>query len=605
MKRAASTHDISDSDSGDDDGSSEEISQSLLTRKDKKSLDKKHLQFGSKGSSQGSPFDTKSYKIPKRSNSSPASTSKPSNKEDKPKCPFGAKCYRKNTDHRRDFIHSDNDEHGMPPTKKLKRDDSMKASSSSSATSPASSSSSSRKRTCINVIGEASPLNFLLTKVTGIPEKHNNSQAVHISDILAPCMGELVASVQFNYIFDIPWLMKQYPAQSRSKPLLIVHGEQRQSKVALHEAAHPYPNIKLCQAKLDIMYGTHHTKMMLLLYTNGMRVVIHTANIINQDWFQKTQGVWISPLFPKTDSTSTSTDSPTLFQRDLAEYLTAYRSPSLQEWIGHIRSHDMSEAKVFISASVPGRHTGSNMNKWGHLKLRQVLKDRGPKESDVKSWPVIGQFSSVGSLGPDKDKWLCSEWLQSMAQCRGVGRKMQGESGNKMLKLIFPSKDNVRTSLEGYPAGASIPYGIKTAKKQLYFNSFLHQWVSNSRGRSRASPHIKTYSRMSPDSQHIAWFLVTSSNMSKAAWGALEKNGQQLMIRSYEMGVLFLPDIFASETTRFAVSRSAASEDSELVFPLPWDTPLVPYSKEDRPWVWDIAYTDLPDPHGNCWVPPT
>ena len=32
------------------------------------------------------------------------------------------------------------------------------------------------------------------------------------------------------------------------------------------------------------------SKMMLLLYTNGMRVVIHTANIINQDWFQKTQG---------------------------------------------------------------------------------------------------------------------------------------------------------------------------------------------------------------------------------------------------------------------------------------------------------------------------
>ena len=51
MKRAASTHDISDSDSGDDDGSSEEISQSLLTRKDEKSMDKKHLQFGSKGDS--------------------------------------------------------------------------------------------------------------------------------------------------------------------------------------------------------------------------------------------------------------------------------------------------------------------------------------------------------------------------------------------------------------------------------------------------------------------------------------------------------------------------------------------------------------------------
>lgn len=32
-----------------------------------------------------------------------------------------------------------------------------------------------------------------------------------------------------------------------------------------------------------------------------------------------------------------------------------------------------------------------------------------------------------------------------------------------------------------------------------------------------------------------------SANLSKAAWGALEKKGVQLKIRSYEIGVLFLP----------------------------------------------------------------
>ena len=37
-----------------------------------------------------------------------------------------------------------------------------------------------------------------------------------------------------------------------------------------------------------------------------------------------------------------------------------------------------------------------------------------------------------------------------------------------------------------------------------------------------------------------------SANLSKAAWGALEKNGTQLMIRSYEIGVLFLPQNFVS-----------------------------------------------------------
>lgn len=32
-----------------------------------------------------------------------------------------------------------------------------------------------------------------------------------------------------------------------------------------------------------------------------------------------------------------------------------------------------------------------------------------------------------------------------------------------------------------------------------------------------------------------SWLLLTSANLSKAAWGALQKNNSQLMIRSYEV----------------------------------------------------------------------
>lgn len=50
----------------------------------------------------------------------------------------------------------------------------------------------------------------------------------------------------------------------------------------------------------------------------------------------------------------------------------------------------------------------------------KVLHQHGPSSDDVSSkWPVIGQFSSIGSLGNDKDRWLCAEWLQSLATCSG------------------------------------------------------------------------------------------------------------------------------------------------------------------------------------------
>lgn len=44
----------------------------------------------------------------------------------------------------------------------------------------------------------------------------------------------------------------------------------------------------------------------------------------------------------------------------------------------------------------------------------------------------------------------------------------------------------------------------------------------------------------------VYFFLYSSANLSKAAWGALEKKGSQLMIRSYELGVLYLPQLFVS-----------------------------------------------------------
>lgn len=46
--------------------------------------------------------------------------------------------------------------------------------------------------------------------------------------------------------------------------------------------------------------------------------------------------------------------------------------------------------------------------------------------------------------------------------------------------------------------------------------------------------------------QQIAWAMLTSHNLSRAAWGELQKNGTQIQVRSYEMGVLFLPSLEAA-----------------------------------------------------------
>ncbi|XP_017669405.1 PREDICTED: tyrosyl-DNA phosphodiesterase 1 isoform X3 [Lepidothrix coronata] len=396
-----------------------------------------------------------------------------------------------------------------------------------------------------DLLNGGNPFRFFLTKVSGI-ERSYNSGALHIKDILSPLFGTLISSAQFNYCIDVGWLVRQYPQEFRKKPLLIVHGEKRESKAELLAQARPYENISFCQAKLDIAFGTHHTKMMLLLYEEGLRVVIHTSNLIAEDWHQKTQGIWLSPLYPRLPkgATGSSGESETNFKSDLISYLMAYNSPILKEWIDLIQEHDLSETSVYLLGSTPGRYQGSDKEKWGHLRLRKLLKEHALSIPAQESWPLVGQFSSIGSMGADGSKWLCSEFQESLvAAGSGVTPFLKCDVP---IHLVYPTVNNVRQSLEGYPAGGSLPYSIQTAQKQLWLHSYFHKWSAEVSGRTRAIPHIKTYMRLSPDFQKIAWFLVTSANLSKAAWGALEKNGSQLMIRSYELGVLFLPSAFAS-----------------------------------------------------------
>lgn len=451
------------------------------------------------------------------------------------------------------------------------------------------------------MLDKGNPFQFYLTRVSGIKAKYN-SKALHIKDILSPLFGTLVSSAQFNYCFDVDWLIKQYPPEFRKNPILLVHGDKREAKADLHAQAKPYANISLCQAKLDIAFGTHHTKMMLLLYEEGLRVVIHTSNLIREDWHQKTQGIWLSPLYPRIDQGShTAGESSTRFKADLTSYLTAYNAPPLQEWIDIIQEHDLSETNVYLIGSTPGRFQGSHRDNWGHFRLRKLLQAHAPSTPKGECWPIVGQFSSIGSLGPDESKWLCSEFKDSLLALREEGRP-PGKSAVP-LHLIYPSVENVRTSLEGYPAGGSLPYSIQTAEKQRWLHSYFHKWSAETSGRSNAMPHIKTYMRPSPDFSKLAWFLVTSANLSKAAWGALEKNGTQLMIRSYELGVLFLPSAFGLDTFKVKQKFFSSSCEPTASFPVPYDLPPELYGSKDRPWIWNIPYVKAPDTHGNMWVP--
>jgi tyrosyl-DNA phosphodiesterase-1 len=73
---------------------------------------------------------------------------------------------------------------------------------------------------------------------------------------------------------------------------------------------------------LPISFGTHHSKAMLLVYPQGIRVVVHTANLIHVDWNNKSQGLWTQD-FPWKDANDMNTNIS--FENDLVDYLRALK----------------------------------------------------------------------------------------------------------------------------------------------------------------------------------------------------------------------------------------------------------------------------------------
>ncbi|KAF3432477.1 hypothetical protein FNV43_RR27217 [Rhamnella rubrinervis] len=220
-------------------------------------------------------------------------------------------------------------------------------------------------------------------------------------------------------------------------------------------------------------------------------------------------------------------DSPCYYQflsveylqlRDLSVNLPTYGRFSINA--SFFKNFDNSNTEVRLIASVPGYHMGTSLKMWGHMKLCTVLQDC-TFDKEFRKSPL---FSSLGSLD---EKWM-AELASSMSSGLSEDKTPLG-LGEPLI--VWPTVEDVRCSLEvrsnmkeGYVlfklmkesrtySGNVIPSPLKNAEKTL-LKKYWAKW------KARHTGHC--------------WFLLASENLNKAAWGGLQKNNSQLMIRSYE-----------------------------------------------------------------------
>ncbi|KAJ6767289.1 TYROSYL-DNA PHOSPHODIESTERASE 1 [Salix purpurea] len=461
-------------------------------------------------------------------------------------------------------------------------------------------------------------LTFRPLRVKELPAWANTS-CVSINDVIK---GDILAAILSNYMVDMDWLLSACPTIAKVPHVMVIHGEGEGTLE--HMKRRKPANWILHKPRLPISFGTHHSKAMFLVYPRGVRVIVHTANLIFVDWNNKSQGLWMQDFPWKEEEPGKGCG----FENDLVDYLSMLKWPefivklpnlgSISINASFFKKFDYSNAVVRLISSVPGYHTGANLRKWGHMKLRSVLQEC-TFDNEFKRSPLVYQFSSLGSLD---EKWM-TELASSMSSGYAEDKTPLGLGEPQ---IIWPTVEDVRCSLEGYAAGNAIPSPLKNVEKG-FLKKYWAKWKASHTGRCRAMPHIKTFTRY--NGQKLAWFLLTSSNLSKAAWGALQKNNSQLMIRSYELGVLFLPSSIKRYGSGFSCTSNGGPSmdncgslaDSEelgtklatlkwqgtsnlaskvILLPVPYELPPEPYSSEDVPWSWDRRYSQK-DVYGQVW----
>lgn len=160
------------------------------------------------------------------------------------------------------------------------------------------------------------------------------------------------------------------------------------------------------------------------------------------------------------------------------------------------------------------------------------------------------------------------------------------------VQLVWPTYDFVVNSIDGIAAGYSLCFPEKNLKP--FMKNYFHTFKPSHSSRISIPPHLKvilpsnflfipdnffcykSYCRYNDES--MGWCCISSSNLSCAAWGQLQKNQTQLAIRNFEIGLLYIPS--DREKKSFQINQGEVN--------LPYEIPPKLYNWEkERPWTWD------------------
>jgi len=116
--------------------------------------------------------------------------------------------------------------------------------------------------------------------------------------------------------------------------------------------------------------GSSHSKILLLVYADFLRLAITSCNMMDIDTVLGDNHWYLHDL-PKVPSRSTS--EPSSFEASLLAHMQALGTPDV--FLDSIRGiYDYSTVKVYLVTSIPGVCSGAKAEQHGLLRFRRISK---------------------------------------------------------------------------------------------------------------------------------------------------------------------------------------------------------------------------------------
>ena len=319
-------------------------------------------------------------------------------------------------------------------------------------------------------------------------------------------------------------------------PSIIIRHQENQKYNAMDE----YGNyIKFIFPKISqtLKWGKFHSKLILLRFPTFLRIIVPSANLTDGDWYYWGQIIWFQD-FPLITQNKSKEEKDKERSKDFRDYLKKFMMTVMPHTYEGKRFwtdlkidfdlYDFSEASVDLVASANGRFIGDEeKDLFGVGRLNALMNN---KYFNINKNDTL--LIQCSSFGISKQKNFFNNLYNGF-----------NLNESNTIDIFYPSEYYIQTCEKGLELSSCLFFNNEANK---IYNDKLHDIVLKDKFKERKTVfHSKIF--IIGKRNKLGNFILNndsiiyigSHNFSTSAWGNFEKNGTQVSVANYELGVIF------------------------------------------------------------------